>query len=158
MACKVTLGELVFSGEKKHKIPEGMNLIGETLTVSGCGTFDVVAVELLTPDNKIVSESFVNGEYPFDALKGNPVSVTISDVLNNDAIYNLGEDEYDPDFFKEKRYPPFDKPPLDMLPITRFPKKFDWKDDNVKNLTYLSVSSTCSLCCCLLMLMLLKRK
>jgi hypothetical protein len=35
MACKVTLGELVFSGEKKHKIPEGMNLIGETLTVSG---------------------------------------------------------------------------------------------------------------------------
>ena len=53
MACKVTLGELVFSGEKKHEIPEGMNLIGETLTVSGCGTFDVVAVQLLTPDNKI---------------------------------------------------------------------------------------------------------
>jgi hypothetical protein len=78
MACKVTLGELIFSGEKKHEIPEGMNLIGEMLTVSGCGTFDVVAVELLTPDNKIVSESFVNGEYPFDALKGNPVSVTIS--------------------------------------------------------------------------------
>jgi hypothetical protein len=38
MACKVTLGELIFSGEKKHEIPEGMNLILKRNTIlSICG-------------------------------------------------------------------------------------------------------------------------
>ena len=67
--------------------------------------------------------------------------------------------EIAPDFFKEKRYPPFDKPPLNILPITKFPDKFVWKDKNVKYLTFFSVGSSCSLyCCCfMLLLMLLKR-
>jgi hypothetical protein len=59
----------------------------------------------------------------------------------------------DPDFWKEERCPPFDKPPLNKLPITCFPKKFIWKNKNVRYLTYTSLSSVSSCCLCLLLIM-----
>ena len=52
------------------------------------------------------------------------------------------------------RQPPFDKFPLNRLPITRFPTKFDWEDKNVQYLTYGGVGSVslCSLCMVVIML------
>ena len=52
------------------------------------------------------------------------------------------------------RQPPFDKWPLNLLPITRYPKKFNWKDKNVQYLTYGGVGSVslCSLCMIIIML------
>jgi hypothetical protein len=52
------------------------------------------------------------------------------------------------------RQPPFDKWPLNLLPITRYPKKFNWKDKNVQYLTYGGVGSVslCSLCMFIIML------
>ena len=52
-----------------------------------------------------------------------------------------------------KREPPFDKFPLNKLPITRFPKRFRWKDKNVRFLTYGGVGSVSSCCLCLLLIM-----
>jgi hypothetical protein len=53
------------------------------------------------------------------------------------------------------RQPPFDKFPLNKLPITRFPEEFDWEDNNVQYLTYGGVGSI-SLCCCLIMMFAMK--
>jgi hypothetical protein len=52
------------------------------------------------------------------------------------------------------RQPPFDKFPLNRLPITRFPTKFNWEDKNVQYLTYGGVGSVslCSLCMVVIML------
>jgi translation elongation factor EF-1beta len=52
------------------------------------------------------------------------------------------------------RQPPFDKWPLNLLPITRFPKRFRWRDKNVRYLTYGGVGSVslCSLCMIVIML------
>ena len=52
------------------------------------------------------------------------------------------------------RQPPFDKWPLNLLPITRYPAKFDWEDKNVQYLTYGGVGSVslCSLCMFIIML------
>lgn len=52
-----------------------------------------------------------------------------------------------------KREPPFDKFPLNKLPITRFPKRFRWKDKNVRFLTYTGSISLCSCCLCILLIM-----
>lgn len=69
------------------------------------------------------------------------------------------DEEFDESFFDDDREPPFDTFPLNKLPITRFPKKFDWKNKNVRYLTYTGVSSVSSCCLCLLLIMLsLKRR
>lgn len=59
----------------------------------------------------------------------------------------------DPDFWKVKRCPPFDKYPLNQLPITCFPKRFVWQNKNVRYLTYTGVSFVSLCCCCLLLIM-----
>jgi len=55
-------------------------------------------------------------------------------------------DEYD------EREPPFDKYPLNKLPITRFPKRFRWRDKNVRYLTYTGSISSVSCCICLMLI------
>lgn len=52
------------------------------------------------------------------------------------------------------RQPPFDKFPLNKLPITRFPKRFRWKDKNVRYLTYGGVGSVSLCCLCMIIIML----
>jgi hypothetical protein len=96
--------------------------------------------------------------------------MNIQSMSNNDIVIecngpNFGslpdwwDEPSDPDFWKDDREPPFDKFPLNKLPITRFPKKFDWGNKNVRYLTYTGVSSISSCCCCLLLIMLsLKRR
>ena len=59
----------------------------------------------------------------------------------------------DPDFWKERRCPPFDKYPLNKLPITCFPRRFDWQNKNVRYLTYTGVPSVSLCCLCLLLVM-----
>jgi hypothetical protein len=96
--------------------------------------------------------------------------INIQSMSNNDIVIDCNGPNFgslpdwwdeggDPDFFKEKRCPPFDKSPLNKLPITCFPKKFNWKNKNVRYLTYGGTSSF-SLCCCCIMLILssLKRR
>jgi hypothetical protein len=70
-----------------------------------------------------------------------------------------GDEEFDDSFWEDAREPPFDKFPLNQLPITRFPTKFNWKDINVRYLTYYTSASS-SLCCLLLIFLMssLKRK
>jgi hypothetical protein len=96
--------------------------------------------------------------------------INIQSMSNNDIVIECngdvilpdwwGEyDETDDSFFDVVREPPFDKFPFNKLPITRFPRKFRWKDKNVQYLTYGGTSSF-SLCCCCIMLILssLKRR
>ena len=52
----------------------------------------------------------------------------------------------------EEREPPFDKYPLNKLPITRFPKRFRWRDKNVRYLTYTGSISSVSCCVCLMLI------
>ena len=53
---------------------------------------------------------------------------------------------------EDDREPPFDTFPLNKLPITRFPKRFRWKDKNVRYLTYAGGASVASCCLCLLLM------
>ena len=62
-------------------------------------------------------------------------------------------EERDDSFWDDAREPPFDKFPLNKLPITAFPKKFNWKNMNVRYLTYSGVSSVSSCCLCILIIM-----
>jgi hypothetical protein len=91
--------------------------------------------------------------------------INIQSMSNNDIVIecngpNFGtlpdwwDEGGDPDFWKKRRCPPFDKPPLNKLPITCFPKRFVWKNKNVRYLTYTGVSSVSLCCCCLLLIML----
>ena len=90
--------------------------------------------------------------------------INIQSMSNNDIVIecngpNFGtlpdwwDEGGDPDFWKEKRCPPFDKSPLNKLPITCFPKKFKWKNKNVRYLTYSGLSSISSCCLCMLIIM-----
>lgn len=63
------------------------------------------------------------------------------------------EESDDDSWLNEVRQPPFDKFPLNKLPITEFPEEFDWEDDNVKYLTYFSVGSVSLCCICMIMIM-----
>jgi len=69
------------------------------------------------------------------------------------------DEERDDSFWEDAREPPFDKFPLNKLPITRIPTKFNWKDINVRYLTYYTSASS-SLCCLLLIFLMssLKRR
>lgn len=51
---------------------------------------------------------------------------------------------------QDDREPPFDQYPLNKLPITRFPKRFRWRDKNVRYLTYAGGASVVSCCMCLI--------
>jgi hypothetical protein len=53
---------------------------------------------------------------------------------------------------EDDREPPFDKYPWNKLPITRFPKRFRWRDKNVRYLTYASGASVVSCCLCLMLI------
>jgi len=68
-------------------------------------------------------------------------------------------DEVDDDdwWLDDGREPPFDTYPLNKLPIKRFPKEFDWEDDDVKYLTYGGVGSIVLCCCCLIMMLAMSR-
>jgi hypothetical protein len=57
-----------------------------------------------------------------------------------------------------ERQPPFDKFPLNRLPVTRFPKKFNWKDRNVRYLSYYSSGSSVCLCLIIMIIMLSLKK
>jgi hypothetical protein len=57
-----------------------------------------------------------------------------------------------------ERQPPFDKFPLNRLPVTRFPKKFNWKDQNVRYLSYYSSGSSVCLCLIIMIIMLSLKK
>jgi hypothetical protein len=71
---------------------------------------------------------------------------SLPDWWSDDGDYSFMENAL-------KREPPFDKFPLNKLPITRFPKRFRWKDKNVRFLTYGGVGSVSSCCLCLLLIM-----
>jgi len=53
---------------------------------------------------------------------------------------------------QDDREPPFDTFPLNKLPITRFPKRFRWKDKNVRYLTYGSTASVSMCCLCMVLI------
>lgn len=96
--------------------------------------------------------------------------INIQSMTNNNIVVECNgpgalvlpdwwDEEFDDSFFDDDREPPFDTFPLNKLPITRFPKKFDWKNRNVRYLTYGGVGSVSSCCCCMLLLiMLMKRR
>jgi len=95
--------------------------------------------------------------------------LNIQSMTNNNIVVecngpNFGtlpdwwDEEFDDSFFDDDREPPFDTFPLNKLPITRFPKKFDWKNRNVRYLTYGGVGSVSSCCCCMLLLLMLMRR
>ena len=94
--------------------------------------------------------------------------IDIRSMSNSDIVLkcNLGmkaselpewwddEDEDSDWWLGGDRKPPFDKYPLNQLPITEIPEEFDWEDDNVKYLTYGGVGF-CVICCCCLLIMLM---
>jgi len=53
-----------------------------------------------------------------------------------------------------RRSPPFNKPPWNKLPITRWPRKFRWSDPNVRYITQYSISSLSSCIMCISLIML----
>ena len=90
--------------------------------------------------------------------------MNIRSMTNNDIIIDCNgqgvlvlpdwwDEEFDESFFDEDREPPFDKFPLNKLPITRIPKRFRWKDKNVRYLTYSGVTSISSCCLCIIVLL-----
>lgn len=84
------------------------------------------------------------------------INKTYSDIIV-DCNYDDGPAAF-PDWWNDFskieriRKPPFDTFPLNLLPITRFPRKFVWKDRNVRYLTYLS---SCSSSCLMIMIILI---
>jgi hypothetical protein len=61
-------------------------------------------------------------------------------------------DDIDESSTGDDREPPFDKYPWNKLPITRFPKRFRWRDKNVRYLTYTGGTSVSSCCLCLMLI------
>ena len=67
-----------------------------------------------------------------------------------------------PDWWDEKndlagRKPPFDRFPLNRLPITEWPQKFDMKNRDARNIVYYGTAGTAVLCLvCIIMLLALK--
>jgi len=119
-----------------------------------------------------------DGYIPKDSTKGCEDKYFICDdyldvrTMTNDEIIvkcNYGRDKT-PDWMKEpgrsgstaaerakRRYPPFDKPPWNKLPITQWPRTFRWVDPNVRYITQYSVSSLLSCILCIFMVMLLSK-
>ena len=90
--------------------------------------------------------------------------INIQSATNNNLVVLCNADRGEiklPDWWDENddsttindRCPPFDTFPLNILPITCLPKKFKWRDRNVRYLTYSGVSSV-SLCCFCMLLVL----
>ena len=97
--------------------------------------------------------------------------IDIRNASNSDIVLKCNEgmseselpdwwDDVDDDdwWMGDGREPPFDKFPLNKLPITAFPDEFDWEDDNVKYLTYGGVGSISLCCCCLILMMTMMKK
>jgi hypothetical protein len=93
--------------------------------------------------------------------------MNIRSMTNNDIIVECNgskplelpewwDSEFDESFFDEDREPPFDKPPFNALPITRWPKRFRWKDKNVRYVTYGSV--VCIILCIIILRIIFKKK
>ena len=115
-----------------------------------------------------------DGYIPKDSTKGCEESYFMCDnyidirSMTDDEIVvkcNYGRDKT-PEWMKQpgssgstaaerakRRSPPFNKPPWNKLPITRWPRKFRWADPNVRYITQYSVSSisSCILCISLIM-------
>lgn len=53
----------------------------------------------------------------------------------------------------DDREPPFDTFPLNKLPITRWPKKFRWRDKNVRYVTYATTVSVSMCCLCVILIL-----
>lgn len=68
------------------------------------------------------------------------------------------EEDDDTSWLDEGRKPPFDKYPLNQLPITEIPSEFDWEDDNVKYLTGAGVGCCVICCCCIVLLIIMMSK
>ena len=119
-----------------------------------------------------------DGYIPKDSTKGCEKSYFICDnyldvrTMTDDEIVikcNYGRDKT-PDWMDEpgrggstaaerakRRSPPFNKPPWNKLPITRWPRKFRWADPNVRHITRYSVSSLSSCIMCISLIMLSRK-
>ena len=82
-----------------------------------------------------------------DTYKFCGTDMNIRSMSNNEILMACNEgkplelpewwdDEFDESFFDEDREFPFNKFPLKLLPITRWPTRFRWKDKNVRYVTY----------------------
>ena len=119
-----------------------------------------------------------DGYIPKDSTKGCEKSYFICDnnldvrtMTDSEIVIkcNYGRDKT-PDWMDEpgrggstaaerlrRRSPPFNKPPWNKLPITRWPRKFRWRDPNVRYITQYSVSSLSSCIMCISLIMLSRR-
>lgn len=103
------------------------------------------------------SYNFCDKDLNIQSLTNNNIVVECNGP-NFGSLPDWWDQEFDESFFDDDREPPFDKFPLNKLPITRFPKKFNWKNKNVRYLTYGGVGSVSSSCLCMLLLLMLMRR
>lgn len=84
------------------------------------------------------------------------IAVECNGDMKDTVFPDWWDEEFDDSFFDDEREPPFDRFPLNMLPITSFPKKFIWKNKNVRYLTYGGTGSVSfvSCCCCIILMMI----
>ena len=104
-----------------------------------------------------------------DSYKFCDKDMNIQSMSNNEIIMACNEsgpmelpewweDEFDESFFDEDREAPFNKFPLTLLPITRWPKRFTWKDKNVRYVTYGTIISIVCIFVCISILRRMSKK
>ena len=99
------------------------------------------------------SYNFCDKDINIQAQSIASIAVDCNGDMGELTLPDWWDEERDDSFWEDAREPPFDKFPLNKLPITAFPKKFNWKNMNVRYLTYSGVSSVSSCCLCMLLIM-----
>lgn len=127
--------------QKKHCRPNVCSRSGKYVPSNasdGCEpTYNICEKDL---DIRLLSDSDI-------VLECNPPGFKIPDWWDDDHTPTTLDEYY------KMRFPPFDKSPWNMLPITQWPDRFDWGNPNVRYLTFGSVSSVSSSCICIFFLM-----
>lgn len=103
---------------------------------------------------------FCNKDIDIRTKSNGKIAIECNEGIDLSDVPDWWDEDDGDDSWLGKRKPPFDRFPLNILPVTEFPKEFDWGDDNVKYLTYGSVLSLslCSLCVVIIMVVFLKNK
>lgn len=110
-------------------------------------------------DNCKQSYNFCGKDIDIQTSSNSEIVLDCNAGMEETELPDWWDEEGDDDWWlDEGRQPPFDKFPLNKLPITEFPEEFDWEDDNVRYLTYGTVGSVCLSSCCMVLLMMMSRR
>lgn len=136
---------------------DGYNILKDNLycTRKTCSRPEFQYIPKGGMDNCKPSYKFCGKDIDIVNTSSGKIVLACNEGMSDSELPEWWDEELDDDsWLNEERQPPFDKFPLNKLPITEFPEEFDWEDDNVKNLTYFSVGSVslCSLCMIIIML------